>query len=695
MYILTAVNSSITYRRRHPKFPSRDRLLKIELGKINICEDGKVLFGLCTVCFNSADPLSTATVLTCSCIHVSDEQVDGGKLELPFSSVLSEGSLLLIICYKSGHDNCTDSDEDLVLQHLKTVVGAAGGTARRTERSIREQARAPLLGHIVELVPKHIKTSTKKRPYVAFATLEDEDYGEDNTADFFSTGVGLFGRDFRTLCLQSGTSGTKAKHIGNRALKNKCADDIGQKDIQVRLRWARATAMTSVSNRGGTRPRGSEVGAGGANLLSYFHFLYKIENSDAVAVASGDDDGAADSTCDVPTSSSLRSHVLYCDRSLRCPWCSRDNTSDGFGRVLSKARTRHGERADGAHKTGTSHQGSSSNASGNIKKKRSRASGSSNENVSSTRGKAPKGGVSNSQECQDIWSPGNCDDLAALLCHLRACHGHFSYEVMADTDSNMHILVSRVIDEGLRESGRFAKSGAGDKGGGLVFYGGSWRDLLGRSSLPKVQVVASVRTKSQHEKEILGNVKQLSQTLSGNSLLSGRGSNDVEDKGNAGSTVVSEGRDMAPWSAHLQPSHARQYYHCSGCAVEPWEAEYESDNDASSRWMHLLSNDLLDEYEDISEREKTFMKMWNTFVNSFPLHADMYVRFGVVLFAKRMAPHIVDRGLRHIFLVHLISLWDFSLISAADIVSSMSLVDKYKASLLVSSGSTESISKAK
>mmetsp|Transcript_6046 Transcript_6046/g.20339 ORF Transcript_6046/g.20339 Transcript_6046/m.20339 type:complete len:80 (-) Transcript_6046:81-320(-) len=69
------------------------------------------------------------------------------------------------------------------------------------------------------------------------------------------------------------------------------------------------------------------------------------------------------------------------------------------------------------------------------------------------------------------------------------------------------------------------------------------------------------------------------------------------------------------------------------------------------------------------------MKLWNRFVGSRSIYANYQVRDEAELFARRFAASIVQRGLRHTFLLHLINLWDFGLMSRYDISRCIAVID--------------------
>lgn len=69
------------------------------------------------------------------------------------------------------------------------------------------------------------------------------------------------------------------------------------------------------------------------------------------------------------------------------------------------------------------------------------------------------------------------------------------------------------------------------------------------------------------------------------------------------------------------------------------------------------------------------MKLWNRHLNCTVVLADAHLADACELFARRFAPDLLGQNLRHNFLLHLITLWDFSLLSGDDVARCMAVLD--------------------
>jgi hypothetical protein len=100
----------------------------------------------------------------------------------------------------------------------------------------------------------------------------------------------------------------------------------------------------------------------------------------------------------------------------------------------------------------------------------------------------------------------------------------------------------------------------------------------------------------------------------------------------------------------------------------------DSDDEIDETWLSEMSSELLDELEDVSTREKQFMKLWNRFIKSNHIIADRDIPVKchefILMYRKQL-----NAGLRLNLLLHLFNLWDSGVISSNRIAHCMSTLD--------------------
>ncbi|XP_040042121.1 polycomb protein suz12-B isoform X2 [Gasterosteus aculeatus] len=116
--------------------------------------------------------------------------------------------------------------------------------------------------------------------------------------------------------------------------------------------------------------------------------------------------------------------------------------------------------------------------------------------------------------------------------------------------------------------------------------------------------------------------------------------------------------------------HNRLYFHSDSCMpLRPQEMEEDSEDERDPEWLREKTGTQLDDFTDVNEGEKEVMKLWNLHVMNFI--ADNQMNQAIMLFAENVGAHIVRRNLCRNFLLHLVSMHDFNLVSTATIDRAM------------------------
>jgi hypothetical protein len=89
----------------------------------------------------------------------------------------------------------------------------------------------------------------------------------------------------------------------------------------------------------------------------------------------------------------------------------------------------------------------------------------------------------------------------------------------------------------------------------------------------------------------------------------------------------------------------------------------------------MMASQSLDEFTDVGYEEKVFMKMWNTYVASFPPYGDNYVPLVCEKFVTDNAVQIVNEHLRYHCLFHFIVIYDFGLLRSDEVQHYISIID--------------------
>uniref|UniRef100_A0A8C5G7W5 Polycomb protein VEFS-Box domain-containing protein n=1 Tax=Gouania willdenowi TaxID=441366 RepID=A0A8C5G7W5_GOUWI len=118
--------------------------------------------------------------------------------------------------------------------------------------------------------------------------------------------------------------------------------------------------------------------------------------------------------------------------------------------------------------------------------------------------------------------------------------------------------------------------------------------------------------------------------------------------------------------------HNRLYFHSDSCMpLRPQEMDVDSEDERDPEWLREKTATQLDEFTDVNEGEKEVMKLWNLHVMNHGFIADNQMNQAIMLFVESQGAHIVRRNLCRNFLLHLVSMHDFNLVSTATIDRAM------------------------
>lgn len=86
-----------------------------------------------------------------------------------------------------------------------------------------------------------------------------------------------------------------------------------------------------------------------------------------------------------------------------------------------------------------------------------------------------------------------------------------------------------------------------------------------------------------------------------------------------------------PTTLHVHPCafvllRVQEYFHCrTGVVIRKDEASLvDSDDDVDTTWIQKQNEDLMDEFTDVSQDEKKFMKLWNDFMQVYPCSSYIF-----------------------------------------------------------------------
>ena len=119
----------------------------------------------------------------------------------------------------------------------------------------------------------------------------------------------------------------------------------------------------------------------------------------------------------------------------------------------------------------------------------------------------------------------------------------------------------------------------------------------------------------------------------------------------------------------------RQYFHARTNQPILNGRELLDDDDCEDDWKHTMSEKLIDSFDDVSQKEKQFMKLWNRFIKCHHVIADRDIPRKVESFIASHRDKLKESELRNQTLLHLLNLLDFGLISSNFLTVCMMMYD--------------------
>ncbi|XP_077387302.1 polycomb protein suz12-B-like [Festucalex cinctus] len=114
--------------------------------------------------------------------------------------------------------------------------------------------------------------------------------------------------------------------------------------------------------------------------------------------------------------------------------------------------------------------------------------------------------------------------------------------------------------------------------------------------------------------------------------------------------------------------HNRLYFRSDSCVPRPpQEMDVDSEDERDPDWLKEKTIKQIEDFTDVNEGEKEVMKLWNLHVMKHGFIADHQMNEACLLFTELHCDHLVQQNLRRNFLLHLVSMHDFNLVTTKTI----------------------------
>ncbi|XP_057310845.1 polycomb protein suz12-like [Hydractinia symbiolongicarpus] len=129
--------------------------------------------------------------------------------------------------------------------------------------------------------------------------------------------------------------------------------------------------------------------------------------------------------------------------------------------------------------------------------------------------------------------------------------------------------------------------------------------------------------------------------------------------------------------------HDRVYYHGRNNqhVVHHSEFDYNSEDEKAPDWLQEKTQNMIEEFTDVNEGEKSLMKLWNLHMLKKGYIADFTVTQGCKSFVEEYGRDVIEKNMARNFLLHLNNMIEFQVISQSTVIQAMNALEKIRQSM--------------
>lgn len=127
--------------------------------------------------------------------------------------------------------------------------------------------------------------------------------------------------------------------------------------------------------------------------------------------------------------------------------------------------------------------------------------------------------------------------------------------------------------------------------------------------------------------------------------------------------------------------HNRLYHYSTTCLPMPPHAILQESTEdlVDPNWLLTKMCQMIDEFSDVNEGEKEFMKMWNIHVQHYTFVGDCQIPFAIKLFIEEKGKEMIEKGLYKNFMCHICNLFEFGVLAPGGVFAAISQLQQFMA----------------
>mmetsp|Transcript_44557 Transcript_44557/g.74326 ORF Transcript_44557/g.74326 Transcript_44557/m.74326 type:complete len:296 (-) Transcript_44557:173-1060(-) len=127
------------------------------------------------------------------------------------------------------------------------------------------------------------------------------------------------------------------------------------------------------------------------------------------------------------------------------------------------------------------------------------------------------------------------------------------------------------------------------------------------------------------------------------------------------------------------------FFHASDttpCYEDELDIDSDDEYEVDDEWLREQQKQSIEELEELSQSEQLFAIQWNDFVHKHHVYADFVFPLMCEIFANEHGKWLIEKRLRTNFLLHLMTMWEWRLVSSRTIQKCMLIVDSSGADIV-------------
>lgn len=125
--------------------------------------------------------------------------------------------------------------------------------------------------------------------------------------------------------------------------------------------------------------------------------------------------------------------------------------------------------------------------------------------------------------------------------------------------------------------------------------------------------------------------------------------------------------------------HNRLYHYSTTCLPQPPHAiiQPSTEDQVDPPWLNTKICRMLDEFSDVNEGEKEFMKIWNLHIQHYTYVGDCQMNLALKMFIEEKGRELLQKNLYRNFVLHVCNLFEFGVLGPGHVFAAITRIQQF------------------